>query len=133
VDVPVQYFQSIIAIELAATGALLFQIRFFDKPDETRRGARHRQEPWLVLTLAVVLGATTFGSLWAMLHHAGTVAASAVTIGLAISILPIFLHVLPPLARDTETRRRDPGFAVTTVGLMLYVVLATGAVVLLNT
>jgi hypothetical protein len=30
VDVPVQYFQSVIAIELAVTGALLWQIRFFD-------------------------------------------------------------------------------------------------------
>jgi hypothetical protein len=30
-DVPVQYFQSIIAVELAIAGALLFQVRFFDK------------------------------------------------------------------------------------------------------
>jgi hypothetical protein len=32
VDVPVQYFQSVIAIELAVTGALLWQIRFFGVP-----------------------------------------------------------------------------------------------------
>jgi len=30
VDVPVQYFQSVIGIELAVTGALLWQIRFFE-------------------------------------------------------------------------------------------------------
>jgi len=30
VDLPVQYFQSVIAIELAVTGALLWQIRFFE-------------------------------------------------------------------------------------------------------
>ena len=29
VDVPVQYFQSVIALETAITGVLLFQIRFF--------------------------------------------------------------------------------------------------------
>jgi len=29
VEVPVQYFQSVIALETAVTGVLLFQIRFF--------------------------------------------------------------------------------------------------------
>jgi hypothetical protein len=31
--VPVQFFQSVIAVELAIVGALLWQIRFFDKED----------------------------------------------------------------------------------------------------
>ena len=35
-DVPVQYFQSVIAIELAVTGALLWQIRFFESRDSVR-------------------------------------------------------------------------------------------------
>jgi hypothetical protein len=39
VDVPVQYFQSVIALETAITGVLLFQIRFFatgkDAPEES--------------------------------------------------------------------------------------------------
>ena len=30
VDIPVQYFQSVIAIEVGVAGVLLFQIRFFD-------------------------------------------------------------------------------------------------------
>jgi hypothetical protein len=30
VDVPVRYFQSVIAIEMAIVGVLLFQIKFFD-------------------------------------------------------------------------------------------------------
>ena len=35
-DVPVQYFQSVIAIELAVSGALLWQMRFFES-DSARR------------------------------------------------------------------------------------------------
>src|SRR4029453_19041692 len=37
VDVPVQFFQSVIAIELAVAGALLWQMRFFAPRDATRR------------------------------------------------------------------------------------------------
>ena len=37
VDVPVQYFQSVIAIELAVAGALLWQMRFFESGNEARR------------------------------------------------------------------------------------------------
>ena len=37
--VPVQYYQSIIAIQLAVTGALLFQVRFFDTSN-TKTGRR---------------------------------------------------------------------------------------------
>jgi hypothetical protein len=43
VDVPVQYFQSVIAIELAVAGALLWQIRFFESA--TRRRAMARTFP----------------------------------------------------------------------------------------
>jgi hypothetical protein len=37
VDVPVQFFQSTIAIELAVAGALLWEIRFFERNGTTRR------------------------------------------------------------------------------------------------
>jgi hypothetical protein len=36
VAVPIQYFQSVIAVELAVTGALLFQIRYFAPRGRTR-------------------------------------------------------------------------------------------------
>ena len=82
VDVPVQYFQTVVAIELAVAGALR-------------------------LGLALVLGTTVFGSLWAMADEGPKWAAVAVTIGLAVSLVPILLRVLPPLARDAATNERD--------------------------
>ena len=48
-------------------------------------------------------------------------AAVAVTIGLAISIVPILLRVLPPLAKDATTNERDPSFAITVAALLAYV------------
>ena len=40
-DAPVQYFQSIIAVLLAVSGALLFQVRFFDN-NRTERSTQHK-------------------------------------------------------------------------------------------
>ena len=37
-DVPVQYFQSVITIELAVSGALLWQMRFFESNTARREG-----------------------------------------------------------------------------------------------
>jgi hypothetical protein len=58
VDVPVQYFQSVIALETAVTGVLLFQIRFFttnkDAPEESE------VDPRLRVLLLIVLTATIF-------------------------------------------------------------------------
>jgi glucose-6-phosphate-specific signal transduction histidine kinase len=116
-DVPVQYFQSIIAVELAIAGALLFQVRFFDK-DRADQGAQ--VDPRLLLLMAIVLAATLFGSLEAMREGWGSLAAVFVTVGVAVSLLPILLRVLPPLARDIETQQRDPRFWVTVLGLVLY-------------
>jgi hypothetical protein len=116
-DVPVQYFQSIIAVELAIAGALLFQVRFFDK-DRADQGAR--VDPRLLVLMAIVLAATLFGSLEAMREGWGSLAAVFVTVGVAVSLLPILLRVLPPLARDIETQQRDPRFWVTVLGLVLY-------------
>jgi hypothetical protein len=131
-DVPVQYFQSVIAIELAVTGALLFQIRFFEPRAEARRDTGGLPDPRLALLLAVVLGATIFGSLWGILHHGQELSASLVTVGLAISLIPILLRVLPPLARDADTNERDEQFTFTVFGLILYTVAVAAAIVVLN-
>jgi len=132
VDVPVQYFQSVIAIELAVAGALLWQMRFFESPDASRRDPEQPPDPRLRLGLALVLGMTLFGSLWAMADEGPRWAAIAVTIGLAVSVLPILLRVLPPLARDAHTNARQPGYVVTIVGLLGYLVVVAGFLVLLD-
>jgi len=98
VEVPVQYFQSVIAIELAVAGALLWQVRFFES-SATAREQEHLPDPGLRLALALVLGATVFGSLWGMAN---------------------------------ETQERDPHYAVTVIGLLLYLVLVVGVVALLS-
>jgi hypothetical protein len=59
-------------------------------------------------------------------------AALVVTIGLAVSLVPILLRVLPPLVKDATTNERNPDYAVTVVGLSLYVVVVTGVLVLLD-
>lgn len=135
VDVPVQYYQSVITIELAIAGALLWQIRFFEPRSTLRHEGEegeHLPHPGLRLLLALVLGATVFGSLWAIAHEGQEAAATAVTIGVAVSLLPILLRVLPPLATDAATHERDPNHAVTLVGLLLYVAVVGGIIVLLN-
>jgi len=69
--------------------------------------------------MAGVLAATLFASLEAMREGWGSTAAVFVTVGVAVSLLPILLRVFPPLARDIETQR-DPRFRVTVLGLVLY-------------
>jgi hypothetical protein len=130
-DVPVQYFQSVIAIELAVSGALLWQIRFFES-NAARRKGETLPDARLRVGLALVLGATLFGSLWAMADEGPKWAAVGVTIGLAVSLFPILLRVLPPLGKDAATDERDPDFMVTLVGLLLYVVVVAGVLVLLD-
>jgi len=132
VDVPVQYFQSVITIELAVAGALLWQMHYFEPGDAARRDRAHRPDSRLRLGLAIVLGATVFGSLWAIADEGPKWAAVAVTIGLAVSLLPILLGVLPPLAKDAATNKRDPDYAVTVLGLVLYVGAVSGVLVLLD-
>jgi hypothetical protein len=129
-DVPIQYYQSIIAIELAIAGALLFQIRYFE-PRDTRGDDAKLPDPRVRLVMAVVLGATLFGSLYAM-RYGGSAADEAVTIGLAVSLLPILLRALPPLARDARTHRRDPYYGVTILGLILYTLLVSATVFILG-
>lgn len=126
-DVPVQYYQSVIAIELAVTGALLFQIRFFSPPADAGANDARVADARVRLAFAVVLAATVFGSLLAILHESGRGAAITVTIGLAV---PILLRVLPPLVADAnESRRTDA--AVTVAGLVLYGLITAGVVILI--
>jgi hypothetical protein len=132
VDVPVQFFQSVIAIELAVTGALLWQMRFFESKDARRRENERLPDSRLRLGLALVLGGTMFGSLWAIADEGPKWAALAVTVGLAVSVIPILLRVLPPLAKDAATNKRDPDYAVTALGLVLYVAVVAGFLVLLD-
>jgi len=73
--------------------------------------------PGYEFTFALVLGVTVFGSLWAIADAGPTWAALAVTVGLAISLIPILLRVLPPLAKDASTDKRDPDYVVTVMGL----------------
>jgi len=56
-------------------------------------------------------------------------AATTVTVGLALSLVPILLLLLPPLGKDTATNERDPNYAVTVVGVLLY---SVAVIALLN-
>jgi hypothetical protein len=121
VDVPVQYFQAVIALETAVTGVLLFQIRFFDagKDGPGESGV----DPRLRVLLLFVITATIFGSLEAIREGWGQWSAVLVTVGLAVSLLPIVLRVLPPLRRDVLTHQRHPHYWSTVIGLVVYAVI----------
>jgi hypothetical protein len=88
VDVPVQFFQSTIAIELAVAGALLWQIRYFDRGGAAGRDMQELPDARLQFFFALVLGATLFRSLWAIADEGKALAASLVTTGVAVSLLP---------------------------------------------
>jgi hypothetical protein len=66
VDIPVQFFQSTIALELAIAGALLWEIRYFERERTAERDKPPPTDPRLQLFFAVVIGSTVFGSLWAI-------------------------------------------------------------------
>jgi hypothetical protein len=132
VDVPVQFFQSTIAIELALAGALLWEIRYFERESAGERDRQQLPDARLQLLFALVLGATLFGSLWAIADEGQALAATLVTIGVAISLLPVLIRVLPPLARDARTSERDARYAVTVVGLILYAAVVGGVIALIN-
>jgi len=73
-----------------------------------------------------------FESLWAMADEGPKWAAVAVTIGLAISVLPILLRVLAPLAKHANTDERDPNYGITVVGILAYVLIVAGFLVVLD-
>jgi hypothetical protein len=132
--VPVQYFQSVVAIELAVAGALLFQIRFFEIRPPGEAEERDLPGAWIRLLMAVIIGATVFGSLEAMVHPGGRVEAIAVTIGLGLSVLPLLIRTLPPLtfARTATPTRRVSDVAATIVGLALYGLAVVALILLLS-
>jgi hypothetical protein len=66
--VPVQFFQSIIAIEVAIAGALLFQVRYFE-PRLSAVEYDYLPDPRWRLVIAVVLAATVFGALDGIANH----------------------------------------------------------------
>ena len=68
----------------------------------------------------LVIAATLFVSLEAMREDWGSAAAALVAGGLAVSVLPILLRVLPPLTRDIETQNRDPHLWITVLAVILY-------------
>ena len=125
-EIPVQYFQSVIAIELAVAGALLFQIHYFEPREVAEAKGRRLAHPWVRLLMALVLGTTVFGSLYAMSSGGHRTAAMAVTVGLAVSVLPILLRVLPAW----KGSRADTTATIT--GLVVYAIVVAGFVVLLN-
>ena len=131
-DVPVQFFQSTIAIELAVAGALLWEIRYFERDSAASGDQQRRSDPRLQLLFAFVVGATMFGSLWAIADQGQTLAASLVTIGVAVSVLPIVIRVLPPLVRDAQTSERDPDHALAVGGMAVYIALVAGVIALIN-
>jgi len=132
VEVPVQFFQSVIAIELAVTGALLWQIRFLESKNAEQRDRDGLPDSRLRLALALVPGATLFGSLWAIADK-GPKWAAALRHGRGRRLArPIILRVLPPLARDAATNERDRDYAITLLGLVLYALVVAGALVLLD-
>jgi len=132
VDVPVQFFQTTIAIELAVAGALLWEIRFFERGKPAGQEMGHPPDARLQLFFALVLGATVFGSLWAIADEGNALAAALVTAGVAISLLPVMTRVLLPLARETRTSEHDSNYAVTVVGLCAYVLLVGGVIALIS-
>lgn len=131
-DVPVQFFQSAIAIELGVAGALLWQIRYFEPRDAAPQRRQQLPDARLQLFFALVLGATLFGSLWAIADEGQALAATLVTTGVAVSVLPIVIRVLPPLARDAHTSERDADYTVTVVGLCVYALVVGGVIALIN-
>jgi hypothetical protein len=83
------------------------------------------------ILFAVVIFVTVFGSLLGIANQWQDVAASVVTVGLAISVLPIVLRALPA-PRSAESGARASRSSTRLVGALLYVALVTGLVVLLN-
>ena len=131
-DVPVQFFQSTIAIELAVAGALLWEIRYFERGDGATRSGTKLPHPRMQLFFGLTLCATVFGSLWGIAEGGSALAAALVATGIAVSLLPVLFRVLPPLARDAHTSRRDPHYFVTVVGLVLYAGVVGGLIALIT-
>ena len=117
---------------MAVAGALLWEIRYFDREGAPRRDRQELPDARLQLLFALVLAAMVFGSLWAIAEEGKALAASLVTTGVAISLLPVLIRVLPPLTRDARTSERDADYAVAIVGMLLYILVVGGVIALIN-
>ena len=70
--------------------------------------------------------------MWAIADNGEALAATSVTIGVAVSVLPILFRVLPPLVRDAQTSERHLDHAVTIGGLVAYIAFVAAIVALIN-
>jgi hypothetical protein len=132
VDVPVQFFQSTIANRAGRNGRAALGDPYFERDRTAAREGQQLSDPRLQLLFAFVIAGTVFGSLWAIADHGEALAATFVTIGVAISLLPIVIGVLPPLVRDAHTSGRHPDHAVAVGGLVVYVVFVAAVMALIN-
>ena len=78
------------------------------------------------------LASPVSGSVWAIADEGKAIAATLVTTGVAISILPVLIRLLLPLAREARRGERDPDYAITVVGLFVYVLVVGGVIALIN-
>ena len=131
-EIPVQFFQSTITIEVAVAGALLWEIRYFERGATAALDRHQLPDPRLQLFFGLVTAATIFGSLWAIADEGEALAATFVTIGVAVSLVPILIRVLPPLVRDAHTSERHADHAVTIGGLVVYVAFVAAVIALIN-
>ncbi len=129
-EVPVQYFQSIIALELAVTGALLWQIHYFDREPEAEVRGRALPHPLVRGVVALVLLGTILGSLLGIVYGDRWIAI-LVGAGFMVSLLPMILRVLPALGPVERTREHQRTTVMTVVGLLVSVLIAAAFVIAL--
>ena len=123
-----------IAIRLAATGGVLFQVRYFSPREGTGREDVRVTSATLRPAIAIVLGAPVFGSLLAIPHGGDGTAAAALLVGVSVSILP-FRSCCGSCRRSGATcgpTNKGRYVLVTVVGVIVYVVLVAAAITLVD-
>jgi len=128
-SIPPQYFQSIIALELAVTGALLWQIHYFDREPEAEVRGRALPHPLVRGVVALVLFGTILGSLLGIVYGDRWIAI-LVGAGFMVSLLPMILRVLPAFGPVEQTREHRTN-VMTVVGLLVSVLIAAAFVIAL--
>ena len=128
-SIPPQYFQSIIALELAVTGALLWQIHYFDREPEAEVRGRALPHPLVRGVVALVGFGTILGSLLGIVYGDRWIAI-LVGAGFMVSLLPMILRVLPAFGPVEQTREHRTN-VMTVVGLLVSVLIAAAFVIAL--
>lgn len=127
-EVPVQYFQSVIPIKLAVAG----QMRFFESSTARGDGARFRTRgSGLPSLLSSGRQCSHRCGRWPTRDQSGPRYSSR-----SDSRCRSFRYCCGcyrPLAKDATTSERDPQYGVTVVGLFFYVVVVGGVLLLLGT